>query len=55
MTNEHSQPRHEDRQINQERADVAERQALVRYLALRALWSPCWGGGQERGLRQRGH
>jgi hypothetical protein len=27
----------------QSQADIAEKEALARYLALRALWSPCWG------------
>ena len=27
----------------QAEADVAEAKAIVRYAALRAAWSPCWG------------
>ncbi|MFN2451270.1 MAG: hypothetical protein ABR541_02835 [Candidatus Dormibacteria bacterium] len=27
----------------EQRADLAERSALERYLAMRELWAPCWG------------
>ncbi len=27
----------------QSQADLAEKDALARYLAVRTLWSPCWG------------
>jgi hypothetical protein len=27
----------------QSQADLAEKEVLARYLALRSLWSPCWG------------
>jgi hypothetical protein len=27
----------------QDRADLAEAEAIARYLAMRAAWGPCWG------------
>jgi hypothetical protein len=54
MSIQRSGPRHDHHETDQQRADAAEGQALARYLALRALWFPCWGAAPDGGLRRRG-
>jgi hypothetical protein len=43
MSNAAPNPNQNDVPSAQSQADFAEKEALARYLALRSLWSPCWG------------
>jgi hypothetical protein len=43
MSNAAPNPNQNDVPSAQSQADLAEKEALARYLALRTLWSPCWG------------
>jgi hypothetical protein len=43
MSNATPNPNQSDVPSAQSQADLAEMEALARYLALRTLWSPCWG------------
>lgn len=41
------QPPLEHQETGQNQADRDEQVSIARYLALRALWAPCWGAGPK--------
>jgi hypothetical protein len=53
MSNAALNPNQNDVPSAQSQADLAENEALARYLALRALWSPCWGVHPREAPRRR--
>jgi hypothetical protein len=48
-----SNPNQNDVPSAQSQADLAEGEALARYLALRTLWSSCWGVRSREAPRRR--
>lgn len=48
-------PKRSDVPSPQSQADFAEKEALARYFALAAVWSPCWGVSPSEAPRRGRH